>query len=146
MQMSGSQDCLRCDYCKSIYFSAQDDLGLRYLDPLPGVLCPACDIPLWNSTYTGISLRACKQCHGLLIGMGAFEDVVDQVRAQHPGTDAPSAQYGDPSRKIDCPVCHRHMESHYYYGGGHVVLASCENCSVDWLDAGSITHIAHAAQ
>jgi Zn-finger nucleic acid-binding protein len=37
------------------------------------------------------------------------------------------------------------MDAHFYGGPGNVVIDSCEDCSLIWLDHGAITRIAHAA-
>ena len=36
------------------------------------------------------------------------------------------------------------MDAHYYAGPGNVVLDSCEDCGLIWLDRGELAHIAHA--
>ena len=46
--------------------------------------------------------------------------------------------------KIDCPQCHRRMDTHLYGGPGNVVIDSCEECSLIWLDRGELMHIVHA--
>ena len=145
MHMSGSQESLRCDYCKNIYFSGADELGMRYLDELPALDCPVCSVPLWNATLTGVGLRACKQCKGMLIAMPAFEQLIEQVRAEQGGSEIPAtSDVVDLSRKLECPSCHHTMDSHFYYGGGHVVMEDCERCEVNWLDGGALLRIVRA--
>ena len=145
MRMAGGQESLRCDYCKNIYFSGPDVQGVRYLDELPGLLCPVCAVPLWNATLAGAPLRACKRCRGMLVAMGAFQGLIEQVRAEHAGTQTPAtSDEVDPSRKLECPSCHHTMESHFYYGGGHVVMVDCERCEVNWLDGGALMRIVRA--
>ena len=145
MRMAGGHESLRCDYCKNIYFSGPDDQGVRYLDELPDLLCPVCAVPLWNATLAGAPLRTCKQCRGMLVAMGAFEGLIEQVRGEHPGAQVPATgDTIDPSRKLECPLCHHTMESHFYYGGGHVVMEDCERCEVNWLDGGALIRIVRA--
>jgi len=36
------------------------------------------------------------------------------------------------------------METHFYAGPGNVVMDSCENCELIWLDRGELMHIARA--
>jgi Zn-finger nucleic acid-binding protein len=36
------------------------------------------------------------------------------------------------------------MDTHFYYGGGHVVMENCERCELNWLDGGTLMRIAHA--
>jgi Zn-finger nucleic acid-binding protein len=145
MRMAGGQQSLRCDYCKNIYFSGPDDQGVRYLGELPGLLCPVCVIPLWDATMAGVPLRACKQCRGMLIAMGAFAGLIEQVRAEHAGSEVPdTSDEVDPSRRLECPSCHHPMETHFYYGGGRVVMEDCEHCELNWLDGGALMRIVRA--
>jgi Zn-finger nucleic acid-binding protein len=145
MHMSSDRASLCCDYCKSIQVPEADDLGVRYFDELPELQCPVCTVPLWNSTLTGISIGACKQCRGLLIKMPTFEDLIEQVRTEHPGTVMTvGGDAADVSRKLECPSCHHTMDTHFYYGGGHVVMEDCERCNVNWLDGGALLRIVHA--
>lgn len=145
MRLAGGLESLRCDYCKSLYYSAPDDEGVRYLDELQDLLCPVCAIPLWNATLVNVPIRSCKRCRGMLVGMGAFEGLIDQVRGERTGAEVPLADDGsDPSRKLQCPSCHHTMESHFYYGGGHVVMEDCERCEVNWLDGGALMRIVRA--
>jgi Zn-finger nucleic acid-binding protein len=36
------------------------------------------------------------------------------------------------------------MEAHFYAGPGNVVIDSCDQCSLNWLDHGELMHIVHA--
>ena len=36
------------------------------------------------------------------------------------------------------------MDAHFYAGPGNVVIDSCEECSLIWLDRGELMHIVHA--
>jgi Zn-finger nucleic acid-binding protein len=56
----------------------------------------------------------------------------------------PAADSSDLRRKIDCPRCHHRMDTHFYAGPGNVVIDSCENCCLIWLDRGELMHIVHA--
>ena len=77
--------------------------------------------------------------------MGAFEELIAQARAEHTGSESPLAGDGsDLSRRLECPQCHHPMDTHFYYGGGHVVMEDCERCELNWLDGGALQRIAHA--
>jgi len=145
MHMAGGLASLRCDYCKNMVYAAPDDEGVRYLDELEDLQCPVCMIPLWNATLGNIPFRACKKCRGMLVKMNAFEAFIDRERSAHPGTEMPLDDDGsDLNRKLECPQCHRAMDAHFYYGGGHVVMNDCERCELNWLDGGGLLRIAHA--
>jgi Zn-finger nucleic acid-binding protein len=145
MEMSGEQDCLRCQYCKNIYFSAPDDSGIRYLDQVKERICPVCAIPLWNASLSRLGVQACKRCRGALVSMALLEDLIENMRADHPGVSIPSAP--DPeslARRLRCPKCGGPMETHFYYGGGSAAIDDCENCSLNWFDRDALMRIVHA--
>jgi Zn-finger nucleic acid-binding protein len=135
-----------CDYCKSLYIPSSNHEGVSELEELPDRLCPICAIPLWNATIQGSRIWSCKRCGGMMIPMGGFPDLVEQIRDIDPGAEiSPAApDPRDLQRKIDCPVCHKHMEAHVYFGGGNVVIDSCENCELNWLDRGELMRISRA--
>jgi Zn-finger nucleic acid-binding protein len=144
MRLAGGLTSLRCDYCHSLYYSAADDEGVRYLDELQEFLCPVCAVPLWNATLANLPMRACKKCRGMLVAMGSFEGLIAQMRTTHPGAELSVADDGsDLSRRLECPQCHHPMETHFYYGGGHVVMEDCERCELNWLDGGALMRIVH---
>jgi Zn-finger nucleic acid-binding protein len=145
MRLANGNASLRCDYCKSIFVAAQDDAGVQLLDKSAELICPVCTVPLWDAVLTGVPIQACKQCHGLLVAMGAFEALIDQMRALHEESAiSPAADPADLKRTINCPRCHRRMDTHFYYGGGQSVMSGCENCSLNWLDGGVLMRIVRA--
>jgi Zn-finger nucleic acid-binding protein len=36
------------------------------------------------------------------------------------------------------------MDTHYYAGGGNVVIDDCSRCELNWLDAGELMSIVRA--
>ncbi len=45
---------------------------------------------------------------------------------------------------VDCPQCHGRMDAHFYCGPGNVVVDSCDQCFLVWMDRGKLKHIASA--
>jgi hypothetical protein len=81
----------------------------------------------------------------LLVKMGAFVALIDQMRAEHEGSAIPSpSDPADLKREVDCPSCHQRMDTHFYYGGGNAVISGCERCQVNWLDGGVLMGIVRA--
>jgi len=151
MRVGQGTGSFTCDYCKSLYVPGVNDEGVSELDELPDRLCPICAIPLWNATLKtsegqGAHIWSCKHCRGMMIPMGGFPDLVEQIRDSDPGAEIPPAAPDprDLQRKIDCPACHKHMDAHVYFGGGNVVIDSCEQCELNWLDHGELMRIARA--
>jgi LSD1 subclass zinc finger protein len=147
LKLAPGNTSLRCDYCKVNISIAADDTGVQFLDELPGRACPSCSAPLWKSVLAGIELDACKQCHGLLVPMGSFEALVEKMRTLHSEREFPGA--ADDSildRKLSCPICHQRMDTHFYFGGGHAVMSTCERDELHWLDGGMLMRIVRTPQ
>jgi hypothetical protein len=78
----------------------------------------------------------------MLIPMPAFETLVDELEpAEGTALVEPSAESMDLRRKIGCPGCGRPMDAHFYAGPGHIVIDSCEDCSLIWLDHGKLMRL-----
>jgi Zn-finger nucleic acid-binding protein len=145
MHLTGGNASLRCDYCKTVVVVAPDDAGIQFVDEAAKLACPLDTAPLWNAVLARVPIRACKQCHGLLVSMGAFEDLIANMRALHPEeVDSPPANRADLKRKVICPNCHQAMDTHFYFGGGHAVISTCEKCELHWLDGGVLMRIVRA--
>jgi LSD1 subclass zinc finger protein len=145
MRLTSGNASLQCDYCKNVAIAMADDTGVQLLEEVVDRPCPACGTPLWNSVLARVRLNACKKCHGLLVPMGTFGDLLENMRVEHPEIMIPSpADPADLERKVDCPLCHKRMDTHFYFGGGNAVMSSCENCEVHWLDGGVLMRIVRA--
>lgn len=147
MRLTGGNAGLRCEYCRTVVVVAPDDAGTQFVDQAAGLACPACGEPLWNAVLAHVAIQACKKCHGLLVPMATFEDLIDNMRAEHPGTeDSSPADPADLKRRITCPRCRQNMDTHFYFGGGHAVMSTCERCELHWLDGGVLMRIVRAPQ
>jgi Zn-finger nucleic acid-binding protein len=96
-----------------------------------------------------VCILYCAKCGGMMIPMGIFPDLIEALRGTTDGAPEsaiiqPQADSEDLQRKIDCPGCHRRMETHRYGGPGNVIIDSCETCSRIWLDRGELMRIVHA--
>ncbi len=145
MHLKPDMESYRCDYCQSIYLPAAGDDGVRVLGEGCSDVCPLCNVALVHATVAKIRIEYCTQCHGMLVAMEIFQEVIDELRSTTGGqVEQPPADSGDLRRKINCPRCRRAMDAHYYGGPGNVVLDSCETCGVNWLDRGALMHIVRA--
>jgi Zn-finger nucleic acid-binding protein len=140
-------DTYQCDYCKSVYVPGKDDEGVIVLGEGPGDQCPICSIPLVQASLAKDPLLYCSKCRGMLVSMDEFGALIETLRAQQ--TSAPVAVPANPhdlTRLIACPHCHRNMDAHFYGGPGNVVVDSCEDCALIWLDHGELLRIARAPE
>jgi Zn-finger nucleic acid-binding protein len=148
----------KCDYCHAFFYPGEEDDGVVVsVDPAspaqpdsaatPAVdqACPVCSVPLVQAAIAKIAVLFCTQCHGLLMPMNVLPGLIETVRT---GDHKPAVQTPpDPSelkRTIQCPKCHRRMDTHPYAGPGNVIIDSCGDCWLLWLDRGELTRIAHA--
>jgi Zn-finger nucleic acid-binding protein len=148
MRLKPDMTSFRCEYCQRVFLpEANADDGVRVLGEPSGQNCPICATDLVHATLDNIRICYCAKCRGILVPMGALSALVDAVQAQkRGGTIQPPADAADLQRKINCPQCHRRMDTHFYAGPGNVVIDSCENCSLTWLDGGELTRIAQAPE
>jgi Zn-finger nucleic acid-binding protein len=146
MHLKADEDSYKCEYCHSVFLPERSDDGVRVLGDPSEQCCPVCNnTPLENAAMGKIRILYCAKCQGMLIPMQVFQTLVDQLHSQQSSTAAqPPADKSDLQRKIGCPQCHHRMDTHFYAGPGNVVIDSCEDCSVIWLDRGELMHIAHA--
>jgi hypothetical protein len=77
--------------------------------------------------------------------MNELIPVLDQMRSEDakPAVQNPPDR-GDLKRVVQCPRCNRRMDTHFYAGPGNVIVDTCDDCSLLWLDRGELTRIAHA--
>jgi Zn-finger nucleic acid-binding protein len=133
----------QCEYCHTVVVPEMGADGVRVLGEIAGQSCPVCAAGMAHGLLAGMAIEYCAKCHGLLVAMDAFAALIDALRAEDAGTIlAPPGVMADLERRINCPHCHRAMEAHFYAGPGHVVMDSCENCQVNWMDAGEMQRIA----
>ncbi len=145
MRLNADKDYLKCDYCKSVFFPAKDDEGVSVLAVASGEDCPICAVPLMQAALAKIRMRYCTRCRGMLIPMAVFMALVEELRANAPGTlIAPSPDPHDLQRKINCPHCHQRMDTHFYNGPGNVIIDDCDQCELNWLDHGELMRIVRA--
>ncbi len=145
LRLEGDQEGLACDYCKSIYYPEKNDQGIQMLGEAAEETCPICAIPLMHAIFARERIRYCTRCRGMLIPMGKFLALVEELKAGAPRHRVPHAP--DPrelNRHINCPQCHQRMDTHYYGGPGNVVIDDCSRCFLNWLDHGELMRIAQA--
>jgi LSD1 subclass zinc finger protein len=147
LRMAAGNTNMRCDYCHALVAVAGDETGVQFVDEAQLLTCPNCTVALWDAMLAGVKISACKECHGLLVPMGSFEALIERMRTEQMGSEiAPAANAADLDRRVSCPQCHQTMDTHYYFGGGHAVMSSCERCEMHWLDGGVAMQIVRAPQ
>ena len=137
----------QCSFCHHVFFPEHEDDGVEVSSDTsePCLNCPVCFQPLVKASVAKTAVLYCTQCHGLLMAMELVSDLVEDLRGSldRSAVQTP-ADHDDLKRTIQCPKCNLRMDAHRYAGPGNVVVDTCDNCSLIWLDRGEITRIAHA--
>ena len=145
MRLKADMESFTCDYCKRVVLPEKNDDGVRVLGEPSGQDCPLCNLPLVHAVLAKNPVIYCTGCKGMLIPMAMLEGLIEELRDEHGAGASPAVpDKEDLSRKINCPQCHHPMDAHFYAGPGNVVIDSCEDCSLIWLDSGELLRIAHA--
>lgn len=145
MRLDPDRQCLACDYCHNAYFPEEDRDGVRVLGEPSASMCPLCAMPLEHAAVAGIAVLHCPKCRGLLVDMERFVAIFESLRADREETAV--LPHPDPealNRRIVCPGCGNPMDTHYYGGGGNVVIDNCANCCLNWLDHSELDRIVKA--
>jgi len=146
MRLLDGRNCLTCDYCGSEYLPEKNEDGVRALDDASEFSCPVCAVPLVHAVLEAHQILYCTRCRGNLIPATVFVLILQDQRA-HRGDASAIPHPPDPQelqRRIQCPQCHRAMDTHYYAGPGNIVIDDCGRCELNWLDAGELMTIVRA--
>jgi len=146
MRLDEDQEALACDYCKSVCYPDPNEEGVRNLGEPSETHCPLCKVALVQASAERRRLLYCPQCRGSLIPMPVFVDLVHILRSRRGGAVAACEAVNPHSldRAVMCPRCGHRMDTHYYAGGGSVVIDDCSPCELVWLDFGELSAIAGA--
>jgi LSD1 subclass zinc finger protein len=135
-----------CEYCQATCLAEKNEEGVRAYDQRSELSCPICQEPLLHATMARQRILYCTRCRGSLISMPVFVVLIEVLRARR-GEAVEIAPPPDPQhlrRTTFCPQCGSRMDTHYYAGGGNVVIDDCSRCELNWLDAGELMAIARA--
>ena len=138
-----------CTHCGTFHFIETPAVdGVHVLTrPNEARACPRCAAALAKSLLDDrYPVEYCERCKGLLIDRSSFADALThrRARAGGPGTAPAPVDRRELERRVVCPECRHPMEVHPYYGPGNVVIDSCTNCSLIWLDYGELQQMTDA--
>jgi len=145
LRLTPDEETYQCEYCRGIYKPPADEEGVSVLGEPSAWSCPVCNASLVQAAIAETRIQYCTTCKGMLVPMAAFVQLVDALRSRRiEGVVQAPADATNLSRKAECPCCHTPMDAHPYAGPGNVVIDTCENCQVNWLDHGELLRIVHA--
>ena len=144
LRLETDRASFQCSYCGNPFLPEANPDGVRSLSEPSKLACPACTTALVHAVAGDRRMFYCTGCRGMLIPMEVFPAIIQELRAQRQvsGVFVRPLDPNDLGRLTRCPQCGRKMDTHPYGGGGAVVLDACENCALNWLDAGELAKIA----
>ena len=139
-----------CHKCNTYNFPAeidQSDVPIITTDKKTEFRCPRCDVNLEvGKMGSQIQVCFCENCRGYVVDNATFGSLAKTLRDNY--TDADDKPKPIDPRQLDvvqnCPACFEKMEAHPYYGPGSVVIDSCKNCKLVWLDHGELGRVVRA--
>lgn len=148
MKLFRERDYYYCEHCQSYHFPNQDQEGLRVLGENPeGIHCSHCRVILNLITvgdfYQGYQ---CPKCQGLLFNRTTFREAIDFQRSRAKTPPEPFNPF-DPEeleRVSYCPGCQEKMETFQYNGPGNIIIDTCHDCDLIWLDYGELKKVVSA--
>ncbi len=134
-----------CNYCGGEFVPPPEADGVLVLGETK-LECPICAQLVSDGSLETHSLKYCVNCHGMLIAMEHFIDLVEALRVRRDHFSGPIQPRSstDAARHLRCPSCGSEMDAHPYGGGGNVNVDSCEACGLVWLDGGELRRIVAA--
>ncbi len=141
-----NSEYLVCEYCGSFQIIGKDQDGVQSSDTASNMNCPICHQFLNLATVENSPVLHCPNCKGLLFDLDNFWPIVEYVRRHNkaPAVRPPPVDMAGLDRSLDCPKCDQKMDTHLYAGPGNIIVDTCSNCHVIWLDYGEFSRIINA--
>ena len=146
LQLVPHRDFFVCGHCDSLYHPDPNRDGLKLLEEPSGVACPVCREELVAGSVDRIRVQACSHCLGILTDNSGLLHFLRFVDVEPGAAELPPRPLRpeELARRVACPSCDRKMDTHPYSGPGNVVIDSCANCGLVFLDHGELDAITRA--
>ena len=142
------RDYYRCEYCGTFYFPSSSPDGVRLLgEDTERIKCSLCGSPLQMATfddhYRGY---LCRGCRGILFNRPTFRQLIEIRRAKAiiPPEPPTIFEQKELQRRVRCPMCSQIMDAHPYLGPGSIIIDTCDQCDLIWLDYHELDKIVNA--
>lgn len=143
LRLIHDRDYFYCDYCTTYSFPDETRDGVRVLMETSTLKCPVCRLELVKGKFFAFPSLVCTKCRGLLFNTKVFVSALDFVRnaGKGGGLIAKPLNKEELHRQVDCPCCGQQMSTHPYLGGGNIVVDTCVECELLWLDYGELHRV-----
>jgi Zn-finger nucleic acid-binding protein len=148
MVLYRERDYYHCEHCGVYHFPDPTPDGLRILGENPdGYQCPLCQIPLKmmviDDFYRGYH---CSNCRGMMFKRTTFREAIEVKRSRSKSPPDPVNTFNpmELDRVIYCPVCSGQMGTYQYLGPGNIVIDTCHQDDLIWLDYGELNKVINA--
>ena len=144
------QNHSHCAACNGFHFpndaaSAEDSIVAT--GKVTEFQCPKCRQALQVGKLRNmLDVCFCQNCRGFVIDNESLGQIIPELRGSYQGQDDQPVPVDpkDLEQRTDCPACQELMDSHPYYGPGNVVIDTCMNCRLAWMDHGELARIVRA--
>lgn len=99
--------------------------------------CPRCHTELTRGTFAAVRVFRCDECSGTALSQHNVLPVLEHLTLSVYGDvspDIPLPATQDNSPPLSCPDCLANMERHGYMGSKQLLMDSCPDCTMIWLD------------
>ena len=149
MELVESRRYFRCAHCGTFHFpDGVEADGIRIVGAAPAApTCPVCTDAMAHALLDNdYPIDFCVRCRGVLLPRSTFAVVILKRRAwaTSPHADPVPLDRRELERQLACPKCGGRFETYPHYGPGTVVIDSCANCDLIWLDFGEMRRIVDA--
>lgn len=136
MEFHRQRALYECKYCGRVHLPEPDEQGLRIYEESGRHKCPQCRLPLLWAEIDGFPAEVCPNCRGVLMLQHLFGKAVRVLRAtaRRPAVEPPQLDRQDLEQRVSCPSCGQTMSTHIYAGPGNIVIDTCLDCNLIWLD------------
>jgi Zn-finger nucleic acid-binding protein len=139
LSWDGISPIVVCELCRSYRcVDTPDETSNRIVSlNRPGrTHCPACRRRMVQAATDGLKVEHCSECRGVLLTDDLFAMFVRNRRSEfREAALQPVTVLRDQiETKLHCPNCRQPMCIHPCYGPNSVIVESCVDCGMVWLD------------
>jgi Zn-finger nucleic acid-binding protein len=150
LTISSGYSHAQCNACGSFWFPTpieQSEDGIVPQNRKTPFGCPRCDTELEVGKIANTEVCFCPTCRGFVIDSESLGGLINARRSTYSGPDdkPTPADFRELEVNGHCPACLKKMEAHHYCGPGNIILDTCMQCKLAWLDHGEISKITRAS-